>query len=68
MPSFNLDAWWNKNVDPNMSVLDNMYKEITREAVAEALKSYGIDQVKEEQLEKDSIDVDDIDLSDVIGK
>lgn len=68
MSSFNLDEWWNKNVDPDRTVLDSMYKEITQEAITAALKSYGIDPVKEKQMEKDSIDLDDIDLSDVLGK
>ena len=67
MSSFNLDEWWDKNVDPEISPLDNMYKQITREAIDAALKSYNIDPVKIKQMEDDSIDLDTIDLSDVLN-
>lgn len=67
MSSFNLDDWWDKNVDPEISPLDNMYKQITREAIDAALKSYNIDPVKIKQMEDDSIDLDTIDLSDVLN-
>lgn len=66
MSSFNLDEWWDKNVDPDISPLDNMYKQITREAIAAALKSYNIDPIKIEQMEEDSIDLGSIDLSAVL--
>ncbi len=67
MPSFNLDAWWDKNVDPNMSVLDNMYKEITREAIQEVMKLQGLEiNFEEENKKEDEIDLDDIDLSAVL--
>lgn len=67
MSSFNLDDWWDKNVDPEISPLDNMYKQITREAIDAALKSYNIDPVKIKQMEDDAIDIDTIDLSDVLS-
>ncbi len=67
MSSFNLDDWWDKNVDPEISPLDNMYKQITREAIDAALKSYNIDPVKIKQMEDDAIDLDTIDLSDVLS-
>lgn len=67
MSSFNLDEWWDKNVDPEISPLDNMYKQITREAIDAALKSYNIDPVKIKQMEDDAIDLDTIDLSDVLS-
>jgi hypothetical protein len=66
MPSFNLDDWWDKNVDPDISPLDNMYKQITQEAIAAALKSYNIDPVKIQQMENDSLDLSDIDVSAVL--
>lgn len=66
MASFDLDAWWEENVDPEMSLLDKMYKEITQEAIAAALKFHKVD-VKE-QMERDSIDIGALDFSDVLRK
>lgn len=67
MPSFNLDAWWDKNVDPNLSVLDNMYKEITREAIEEVMKLQGLEiKFEEEKRKEDDIDLGEIDLSAVL--
>jgi glucose-6-phosphate dehydrogenase assembly protein OpcA len=68
MEAFDLDTWWNKNVDPNLSLLDKMYKEITQEAIAEALKFYNFKHEKEEKMEKDAIDLGDLDLSAVLKK
>jgi hypothetical protein len=61
MPKFNLDVWWDKNVDPNLTPLDQMYKEITQEAVVEVLRLHKI--IEEDE---DALDLDDIDMSDVL--
>lgn len=66
MASFDLDGWWNENVDPEMSPLDKMYKEITQEAIVAAMKFHKVD-VKE-QMERDSLDIDALDFSDVLRK
>lgn len=61
MPKFNLDSWWNKNVDPDLTPLDQMYKQVTRDAIDEALKLH---KIKEE--DEDALDLDDLDISDVL--
>jgi len=61
MAKFNLDEWWDKNVDPNISLLDGMYKEITQDAINEVMKIHHI-----KELDEDYVDLDDIDLSDVL--
>jgi hypothetical protein len=61
MAKFNLDEWWAKNVDPNISLLDGMYKEITQEAIAEVLRLHKI--IEEDE---NALDFDDVDLSDVL--
>ena len=64
MPKFNLDEWWAANVDPEISPLDNMYKQITQEAIDKVKEIYGIK--KEEEMEEDSIDLENLDLSDLL--
>lgn len=61
MAKFNLDEWWAKNVDPELTPLDSMYKEITQEAIAEVLKLHKI--IEEDE---DAMNFDDIDMSDVL--
>jgi hypothetical protein len=68
MAFFDFDRWWNENVDPELSILDQMYKEITKDAIDAALKFYNLKVEQAERMEKEAIDLDDIDLSDVLGK
>lgn len=66
MSSFNLDEWWDKNVDPNLTVLDQMYKEITKDAIDEVIKIHQMDIEIKRKKEENDIDVDDIDFSSVL--
>lgn len=66
MPSFNLDEWWDKNVDPNLTILDQMYKEITKDAIEEVIKIHQMDIEIKRKKEENDIDVDEIDFSSVL--
>lgn len=63
---FNLDEWWDKNVDPELSALDLMYKEITKEVLEEVIKIYDMNIKIEEKQKEDDIDLEDLDLSSII--
>lgn len=66
MPSFSLDEWWNKNVDPDLTVLDQMYKEITKDAIDEVIKIHQMNIEIKRKKEENDIDVDEIDFSSVL--
>ena len=66
MLSFNLDEWWDKNVDPDLSVLDQMYKEITKNAIEDVIKIHEMNIEIERRKKENDINLNDLDLSEVL--
>ena len=66
MAVFDFDTWWLEHVGPEDNVMDIVYKKITKDAIEDALKFYGMDVKVAEERENESIDMDEIDMSDVL--
>jgi hypothetical protein len=60
--NFDLDAWWLEKVGPYENVMDKVYKEITEEAIIDALKFYNIKIDSLKKMEEEAININELDL------